>query len=158
MYRSGISALIPARRERRRRDEAGISTVEVVVLAPVLILFVLTMTALGLYAQNAAQVQGAAQDAARMASLQRSESAALDYATRTAETDLGGTCDSSPGGAPQVGPPQQTSTGTVGVGQQAGAVELIEITVVCQVTEFGYSYTLTRSSYAPIDNYRGGTP
>jgi Flp pilus assembly protein TadG len=158
MDRRHIRALISGRRARRRRDEAGISTVEVVVLAPVLILFVLTMTALGLYAQNAAQVQGAAQDAARMASLQRSESAALTYATQTAETDLGGTCNSSPSGQPEVGQPQQTSTGTFGTGQQAGAVELLEITVVCRVTEFGYSYTLTRSSYAPVDNYRGGTP
>lgn len=146
------------RRARRRRDETGISTVEVVVLTPVLILFVLTMTALGLYAENASQVQGAAQDAARMASLQRTESAALDYAAQTAETDLGGTCNSSPGARPEVAPPQETSTGTIGTGQQAGAVDLLEITVVCRVTEFGYSYTITRSSYAPVDNYRGGTP
>ena len=151
-----------ALRRRRAADEgrreAGISAVEVVIVAPVLILFVLTMAGLGLYAQNVAQVQGAAQDAARMASLQRTESAALGYATQTAQTDLGGTCNSSPNAEPEVQQPQETSTGVLGTGAQAGAVDMLEITVVCQVSEFGFSYTVTRSSYAPVDNYRGGTP
>ena len=35
---------------------------------------------------------------------------------------------------------------------------MLQVTVVCQVTEFGYSYTITESSYAPVDVYRGGQP
>lgn len=149
---------VRCRRCRGGRGEAGISTVEVVIVAPVLILFVLTMVGLGLYAQNVAQVQGAAQDAARMASLQRDQGAALDYATKIANTDMGGTCNSSPNAQPEVQPPQESSTGVIGQGLQAGPVGMVEITIVCRVTEFGYSYTITRSSYAPVDNYRGGTP
>ncbi|HEX4791934.1 MAG TPA: TadE/TadG family type IV pilus assembly protein [Actinospica sp.] len=147
-----------ARRRGRERGEAGVSTIEVVIVAPVLILFVITMVGLGLYAQNVAQVQGAAQDAARMASLQRTSGAAQQYAAQIAAADLGGTCNSSPGAQPAVQPPLESSTGTVGAGAQAGAVDLLQVTVVCQVTEFGYSYTITESSYAPVDNYRGGQP
>jgi Flp pilus assembly protein TadG len=146
------------RRRDRERGEAGVSTIEVVIIAPVLILFIITMVGLGLYAQNVAQVQGAAQDAARMASLQRTADAAQNYAAQIADSDLGGTCNSSPDAQPEVQPPQESSTGTVGAGAQAGAVDLLQITVVCQVTEFGYSYTITESSYAPVDNYRGGQP
>jgi Flp pilus assembly protein TadG len=163
MRRGGRLVHRVAARVRRRgavggKGEAGISTVEVVVAAPVLFLFVVAMTGLGLYAENAAEVQGAAQDAARMASLQRDPASAYSYAATTAQTDLGSTCNDSPGGQPELQQPQQSTTGTVGTGVQAGTVSLVEITVVCRVTEFGYSYTITRSSYAPVDSYRGGRP
>lgn len=139
------------RRRRRRgvRDDRGVSTVEVVIVTPILLMFILTMVALGLYAENVAQVQNAAQDAARMGSLQRSLSAADTSATTVANVDLGGTCNESPAGQPAVQAPQ-TST--------SGAITLLQITIVCQVTDFGFSYTITESSYAPVDTYRGGQP
>jgi Flp pilus assembly protein TadG len=147
-----------AGRPGAERDEAGISTIEVVILTPVLLIFIIVLVGLGFYAQNVAQVQGAAQDAARMASLQRTADSAQNYATQTADTDLSDVCNSSPGGLPAVQPPTETSTGTIGAGAQAGAVDLLQVTLVCQVTEFGYSYTITESSFAPVDNYRGGQP
>ena len=52
------------------------STVEVVILTPVLIVFVVAMVQLGLYAENVSQVQNAAQDAARMGSVQRTSAMA----------------------------------------------------------------------------------
>jgi Flp pilus assembly protein TadG len=126
------------------------STVEVVILTPVLVLFVVAMVQLGLYAENVAQVQDAAQDAARMGSLQRSSDAASTFAGNAATADLGSTCDDSPGGAPAI---TQLATNT-----GADGVTLLTVTVECTVTEFGLSYTIDESSYAPVDTYRGGQP
>jgi Flp pilus assembly protein TadG len=137
-------------RHGRKRDEAGISTVEVVIGTPILFLFVVTMVGLGLYAQNVGQVQDAAQDAARMSSLQRTTSDAYNYAYGVAKDDLGSTCNDGAGGLPTVTVPT-TSSGTDGV-------TLLTITVECKVTELGITYTIDESSYAPVDTYRGGQP
>ncbi len=126
------------------------STVEVVIGTPVLFLFVVTMVGLGFYAQNVAQVQGAAQDAARMGSLQRSSSDAYKYASNVAMDDLGSTCNSSAGGVPSISQPTTSVS--------AGAVTLLTVTVECKVTSFGISYTIDESSSAPVDTYRGGQP
>jgi Flp pilus assembly protein TadG len=134
---------------RRKRDEAGLSTVEVVIGTPVLFLFVVAMVALGFYAQNVAQIQNAAQDAARMGSLQRSLGDAWTDAGKAANADLVGMCDESPGGEPQVlNPPTVTV--------DADNITLLTVTVECKVTEFGLSYTIDESSTAPVDTYRGG--
>ncbi|HWG27295.1 TadE family protein [Actinospica sp.] len=124
------------------------STVEVVIGTPILFLFVVAMVGLGFYAQNVGQVQGAAQDAARMGSLQRSTSDAYNFAYTVAKDDLGSTCNSSGGGLPSVSQPV-ISSGT-------DNVTLLTITVECKVTEFGISYTIDESSSAPVDTYRGG--
>jgi hypothetical protein len=124
------------RRRERPRDEAGLSTVEVVILTP--------------YAQNVAQVQGAAQDAARMGSLQRSSATASTEAGDAAVADMGTTCDDSPGNEPAI---TQLNTGLDGDG-----ATLLTVTVECKVTEFGLSYTIDESANAPVDTYRGGQP
>jgi Flp pilus assembly protein TadG len=138
-----------ARRARRGRaaDEAGMSTVEVVIGTPVLFLFVVAMIQLGFYAQNTAQVQDAAQDAARMGSLQRTPDAAKAFATNVADDDLGSLCS---GGSPVVSPP------TTSV--DSADATLLTVTVACTVTEFGLTYTIQESSYAPVDTYFGGQP
>ena len=136
------------RRRERSRGEAGLSTVEVVILTPVLFLFVVAMVQLGLYAENVAQVQDAAQDAARMGSLQRTSGEASINAGNAAVADMGSTCDDSPGGAPAI---IQLSTGVDGDG-----ATLLTVTVECKVTEFGLSYTIDESANAPVDTYRGG--
>jgi Flp pilus assembly protein TadG len=144
------------RHSRRSADadgEAGVSTIEVVILAPILIAFIMIMVGLGIYADDVSQVQGAAQDAARIASLQRTQDAATSYALSTAATDMGSTC------VPTVQQPlQEVSTGTVGQGAQVGAVQVLQVTVQCQVTVFGYTHVITAAAYAPVDNYRGGQP
>jgi Flp pilus assembly protein TadG len=125
-----------------------VSTVEVVIGTPILFLFVVAMVGLGFYAQNVGEVQGAAQDAARMGSLQRSTTDAYNFAYTAAKADLGSTCNSSGDGLPSVSPPV-ISSGT-------DNVTLLTITVECKVTEFGISYTIDESSSAPVDTYRGG--
>jgi Flp pilus assembly protein TadG len=123
------------------------STVEVVIGTPVLFLFVVAMIQLGFYAQNTAQVQDAAQDAARMGSLQRTPGAASAFATNVADDDLGSLCN---GGSPSVSPP------TTSV--DSADATLLTVTVDCTVTEFGLTYTIQESSYAPVDTYFGGQP
>jgi Flp pilus assembly protein TadG len=152
------------RRERRRArdDESGISTVEVVLLSPLLFLFIAAMVTLGLYADDVGLVQGAAQDAARMASLQRGSGSAYGQALDMAENDLAGTCNGSSDGEPQVDDPLQLS-GTAPVdtalpGHETASVDLLKVTVVCNVKLLGFSYQITESSYAPVDMYRGGQP
>jgi Flp pilus assembly protein TadG len=149
--------LRPRRRRGRGRGEAGVSTVEVVVLVPVLIAFIMIMVGFGIYADDVSQVQGAAQDAARIASLQRSQDAAMSYAQGTAAADMGDTC------APTVERLQEVSTAAVGgpagqAGGQPGTVAVLQITLQCQVTVFGYAHAITETAYAPVDTYRGGTP
>jgi Flp pilus assembly protein TadG len=136
-------------RRGRVRGEAGVSTVEVVILTPVFFAFVMAMVVLGIYAQDAAEVQDAAQDAARMGSLQRSSSAAYADAYDVAKDDMGSTCNGS-GGLPTVSQPTTTVEGD--------QVELLTETVTCQVSVFGMSYTIQKSSSAPVDFYRGGQP
>jgi len=125
------------------------STVEVVIGTPVLFLFVVAMIQLGFYAQNTAQVQDAAQDAARMGSLQRTSDAAQAFARNVADDDLGSLCNDT-GGAPTVSAPT-TSVDSDGA-------TLLTVTIYCKVTEFGLSYTIQESSYAPVDTYFGGQP
>lgn len=126
------------------------STVEVVIGTPVLLLFVVAMVQLGFYAQNVAQVQDAAQDAARMGSLQRSSDAATTYAGNAATADLGSTCNDSTGGTPSI---TQLGTST-----DVDGVTMLTVTVECSVTEFGLTYTIDESSSAPVDTFRGGQP
>jgi Flp pilus assembly protein TadG len=126
--------------------------VEVVVLSPVIFLFALAMVGLALYAQNVSQVQDAASDAARMASQQGSSGAALSYANSAASQDMHGTCNSSARDAPSVELPS-----TAGVTNQYGAaVTLLEASVTCKISELGFEYTITESSYAPLDTFGGG--
>jgi len=76
------------RSTRLRRDELGSSTVEFVLLMPVLILFLLFVVALGRFGQARADVDGAARDGARAASIVRNRSTAVAQARDTAEATL----------------------------------------------------------------------
>jgi Flp pilus assembly protein TadG len=157
-----MAASLRRGRRRARGDESGISTVEVVLLAPPLFLFIAAMVTLGLYADDVGLVQGAAQDAARMASLQRSSGSAYDQAVDMADSDLVGTCNAGTEGQPQVEKPLQISdTGPVDTaqpGHETATVALLKVTVVCNVKLLGFPYQISESSYAPVDQYRGGQP
>ncbi len=132
------------RRARRSGREKGISTVEVVILTPVLFLFTLTMVGLALFAQNVSQVQDAASDAARMAALQSPGLARTNQAKTTAAEDLDHTC------VPEVKFPSAPNL----TGRDAN-VTVLETTVVCTVDVFGVTHTITESAYAPVDVYGG---
>lgn len=80
----------PARRGRGR--DRGLSSVEVVFLAPLIIAFILVLVAFGQLVSGRNAVNGAARDAARAGSLERSSEAADTAARRAAVSQLGDVC------------------------------------------------------------------
>ncbi|MFD4952228.1 TadE/TadG family type IV pilus assembly protein [Streptomyces sp. NPDC058451] len=74
------------------RDDSGLSTVEVVILAPVMILFILVLVAFGQLVEGRGAVDGAARDAARAGSIQKDHATAMSEARRAAESDLADVC------------------------------------------------------------------
>lgn len=74
---------------RLRRDQRGSMAVEVVILAPVLLMFALLVVAGGRYVGVEGDIQAAARDAARAASLQdsRGEAEQAAFATLGASLD-----------------------------------------------------------------------
>ena len=94
-------------RERLRRDDRGLSTVEVVILAPVMILFILVLVAFGQLVEGRGALDGAARDAARAGSIQKDHGTAMAEARKAAQADLADVCSgpvsvvqTSPGFAP----------------------------------------------------------
>jgi len=77
------------RRERLRRDESGSVTAELVLLTPLLILLLLFVVALGRLSGARLEVDGAAAQAARAASIARDPTTATAMATQTATAALG---------------------------------------------------------------------
>ncbi len=135
----------PAAAHRAACGDAGLSTVEVVFLAPVMMLFVLVIVAFGLLVDARGQIDGAARDAARAGSLQRDSATAMRQARQAAEADLTRTC----GGPVTV---RKTSAGfrpgglfTVEVSCRVRGLDMLGLNVV---------KTLTGRSSAPLDPYR----
>ncbi|WP_069463772.1 TadE/TadG family type IV pilus assembly protein [Actinacidiphila rubida] len=134
-----------ARWQAAPRGDRGISTVEVVILAPVIILFVLVLVAFGQLVDGRGAVDGAARDAARAGSLQRDAGSAMQEARASAEADLNDTCVS----------------GTLTIHQDSDFKpgELFTITLSCQIrglSSLGLDIrkTLTSQASAPLDPYR----
>lgn len=75
------------------RGERGSMAVEVVLFAPVLVAFVILVTALGRYVSVRGDVEAAARDAARAGSVQRSYGEAQTAAQRTVSTGVGRLAD-----------------------------------------------------------------
>lgn len=141
------------RRLRRDGDpEAGVSVLEVVLLTPLVMGFVLILVCFGILVNARGTVQGAARDAARIGSLQRSDSTADDQATQTAYNDLGGTCSKKT--VTQVDPVSKQEYHGFGRG------ELYTIQVTCTVSLSGLDWfslgdqTITSYSTAPLDTFR----
>ncbi|GGJ52239.1 TadE/TadG family type IV pilus assembly protein [Streptomyces brasiliensis] len=81
---------------RRRVDavraDRGLSTVEVVILAPVMIMFILVLVAFGQLVDGRGALDGAARDAARAGSIQKDHATAMAEARKAAEADLADVC------------------------------------------------------------------
>ncbi|WP_239569070.1 TadE/TadG family type IV pilus assembly protein [Streptomyces sp. G44] len=75
-----------------RRDDRGLSTVEVVILAPVMILFILVLVAFGQLVDGRGAIDGAARDAARAGSIQKEHGTAMAEARKAARADLADVC------------------------------------------------------------------
>lgn len=125
--------------------DRGLSTVEVVILAPVMILFILVLVAFGQLVDGRGAVDGAARDAARSGSLQWEEGTAMSEARRAAEADLTDICS----GAVEV---SKTSAGFEDA-------DLFSVEVSCQVRGLAIlgldiPTTLTGHSTSPLDPYK----
>nr|WP_225860626.1 TadE/TadG family type IV pilus assembly protein [Streptomyces triticiradicis] len=128
----------------RGRDR-GLSTVEVVILAPVMILFILVLVAFGQLVDGRGALDGAARDAARAGSIQKDPVTAMAEARKAAEADLGDVCS---------GPVNVTQT-------SAGFVPdtLFTVEVSCEVRGLAMigldvPTTLQASFSSPLDPFR----
>lgn len=125
--------------------DAGISTIEVVILAPVMILFILVLVAFGQLVDGRGALDGAARDAARAGSIQKDHGTALAEARRAAEANLADVC-----------------AGPVSVRQTSAGFEpdtLFTVEVSCQIRGLAMigvnvPTTLTASFSSPLDPFR----
>jgi Flp pilus assembly protein TadG len=81
-----------ALRSRSSHPDRGLSTVEVVILAPVMILFILVLVAFGQLVDGRGALDGAARDAARAGSIQKNHALAMQEAGKAAEANLADVC------------------------------------------------------------------
>ena len=135
---------------RPAAGDPGSTTVELVLLTPVLLAFLALMVLLGRIAEAGGQVEGAARDASRAASLERSTATAAAAAHQAAETNLAGqrvTCRDLK---------VVLDTGNWRPGGSVGA----EVRCAADLSGLGLtgipgSKTLTGSSVSPLEQYRG---
>jgi Flp pilus assembly protein TadG len=141
------------RRGRVRRDESGSVTAELVLLTPLLILLLLFVVALGRLAGARLDVDGAAAQAARAASIARDPATATAMAQQTATAALG----SDDVSCAQLHVSTDTTQFTPG-----GSVA---VTVTCSVSlsdlsglRLPASESLSSRFVAVIDQYRSAAP
>jgi Flp pilus assembly protein TadG len=125
--------------------DRGLSTVEVVILAPVMILFILVLVAFGQLVDARGALDGAARDAARAGSIQKNHSTAMSEARKAAEANLADTCS---------GPVSVTQTS-----QGFAPDTLFTVEVSCQVRGLAMlglnvPTRLSSSFSSPLDPYR----
>lgn len=126
--------------------DRGISTIEVVILAPIMLMFILVLVAFGQLVDGRGAVDGAARDAARAGSLQRDLGSAMREATTAAQDDLDGTC----------------VPGTLTVHRGPGSFApggLFTVVVSCQIRGLGslgldIRKTITSQAASPLDPFR----
>lgn len=133
------------RRRRARAADRGSIAVEVTLLAPLMVAFMLLVVAFGRAVAVKGQVEAASRDAVRAASFERSSAAASGAAIRTARAQLDGRAD---------------CTGA-DLGGTFAAGGVITVTLRCKVdySDLGLigvpgSLTVESESAAPLDVYR----
>ncbi|MEU4165987.1 TadE/TadG family type IV pilus assembly protein [Streptomyces sp. NPDC026665] len=137
-------AVLRDRVSGHRRDR-GLSTIEVVILAPVMILFILVLVAFGQLVDGRGALDGAARDAARAGSIQKDHATAMAEARKAAEADLGDICS---------GPVSVTQTST---GFEPDTLFTVEVS--CEVRGLAMigldvPTTLEASFSSPLDPFR----
>lgn len=140
------------RRLAALRDRGSV-TVEMVVLAPVLMLFILGVFFAGRYALAQQSVQAAAAEAARAASIARSADQAAGSATGAASASLSNQdlrCAT-----------QSVAVDTSAFAQAPGTPGMVSATVTCQVDMSDLAFpgipgnrTLEATMTSPLDTYR----
>ncbi|WP_031107183.1 TadE/TadG family type IV pilus assembly protein [Streptomyces sp. NRRL S-146] len=137
---------VPSHTEGRRSvDDSGLSTVEVVILAPVMILFILVLVAFGQLVEGRGALDGAARDAARAGSIQKDHATAMAEARKAAEANLADVCS---------GPVTVTQTSQ---GFEPDTIFTVEVS--CQVRGLAMlgldvPTTLSASFSSPLDPFR----
>lgn len=134
---------------RRSADERGSATAELVILTPLLILFLLFVVALGRLAGARIDVDGAAAQAARAASIARSPALATAVAQQTASTALSSQHVTCAHLAVSVDTADFTPGGSVAVTVSCG-VDLADLTGL----HLPGSDAVTSHFVAPLDRYR----
>ncbi|MEU0999316.1 MULTISPECIES: TadE/TadG family type IV pilus assembly protein [Streptomyces] len=135
----------PLLKRGRAADDSGLSTVEVVILAPVMILFILVLVAFGQLVDGRGALDGAARDAARAGSIQKDHATAMAEAKKAAEANLADVC-----------------SGPVNVKQTSQGFEpdtIFTVEVSCQVRGLAMlgldvPTTLSASFSSPLDPFR----
>jgi len=140
-------------RTPRRGVERGSVSVELVVLAPVLLLFVLGVVFAGRYALAQQSVQAAAAEAARVASIARSAAEATGTATQAASASLDNQdlrCTT-----------KLVSVDAGAFANRPGVPGTVSATVSCQVDMSDLAFpgipgnrTLQATATSPLDTYR----
>jgi TadE-like protein len=140
--------------------EQGSMAIEMVILAPILIMFTMVVVAFGRYVVVRGDVEAASRDAVRAASLERSGTTAAEVAGRTAAISLNGRWTCAPSRLEVGADPAHTQAGG-----QFGAGDIVSITLSCQVpwSDLGLiglkgSKSVSATSDAPIDLYRRTGP
>uniref|UniRef100_A0AAU2V454 Pilus assembly protein n=1 Tax=Streptomyces sp. NBC_00003 TaxID=2903608 RepID=A0AAU2V454_9ACTN len=136
------------RRRTAAASDRGLSTIEVVILAPVMILFLLVLVAFGQLVDGRGAVDSAARDAARAGSIQKDHGTALSEAKVAAEADLADVCS----GPVSV---RQTSAGWADA-------EFFTVEVSCRIRGLAMlgldvPTTLTGTSTSPLDPFKRKT-
>ncbi|MGV9772274.1 TadE/TadG family type IV pilus assembly protein [Streptosporangium sp. NPDC003464] len=128
----------PARHGRER----GSLTAETVLLAPVFLLFLLFLVGAGRVVEAQGEVNGAARDAARAASVERTLSEAEEAAGRTAEESLSGEC--------------QPEVSLAGTDWQEGGQVRAEVTCTLDLgfLGFGAAKQMKGDSVVPLEQFR----
>ncbi|MFD4504516.1 TadE/TadG family type IV pilus assembly protein [Streptomyces sp. NPDC058457] len=132
-------------RNRALDDDRGLSTVEVVILAPVMILFILVLVAFGQLVDGRGAIDGAARDAARAGSIQKDHATAMSEAQKAADADLSDVCS---------GPVSVVQTSA---GFQSGTIFTVEVS--CEVRGLAMlgldiPTTLSSTFSSPLDPLR----
>jgi Flp pilus assembly protein TadG len=142
---TSLLSLVRARASRDSDGDRGLSTIEVVILAPVMILFILVLVAFGQMVDGRGALDGAARDAARAGSIQKEEGVAMSEARKAADADLSDVCS---------GPVTVTKT-------SAGwaNAELFTVEVSCEVRGLAMlgldiPTHLTASFTSPLDPFK----
>jgi Flp pilus assembly protein TadG len=138
------------RRHDRHSSQRGSMAIELVLLTPLLVGFTLLVVAGGRFVGRQSDVDSAARDAARAASIERTEGSALAVAQTVADASLpdGATCQ----------PAEVVTNWPLPGSSQAGSVR---VTITCDVSYSGLGFiglpgsaTLKGTSVAPLDQYR----
>ncbi|MEZ0107334.1 Flp pilus assembly protein TadG [Catenulispora sp. EB89] len=127
-----------------RARDAGVSSVEVVLMAPLIVMLILLIVSLGVLVNVRSEVEGAARDAARAGSLQGTGQDAMTQAQAAADADLGNRCQGSATVTSAYVPPVADGGG------------YYKVTVACTVDMsgfgvFGAHQTFSQTFAAPID-------